>query len=75
MNQAELRDSFPEFAPYAARCRFGAACSHDHEPGCAVYDAVEAGKLAPTRFASYLEILDELVPPPPDDSHVAPPEE
>jgi hypothetical protein len=40
-----------------------------------VYDAVEAGKLAPTRFASYLEILDELVPPPPDDSHVAPPEE
>jgi ribosome biogenesis GTPase len=75
MNQAELRDSFPEFAPFAARCRFGAACSHDHEPGCAVYDAVESGKLAPTRFASYLEILDELVPPPPDDSHVAPPEE
>lgn len=74
MNQAELRDCYPELAPFAARCRFGASCSHDHEPGCAVFEAVEAGELAPTRFASYLEILDELVPPPEDDTPVPPPE-
>lgn len=74
INQAELRDCYPEFAPFAARCQFTPDCSHDHEPGCALFEAVEAGTLAPTRYASYLEILDELVPPPPDDSCVAPPE-
>jgi ribosome biogenesis GTPase len=74
INQAELRDCFPEFAPYAGRCRYGPSCSHDHEPGCTVFEAVERGELAPTRFASYLEILDELAPPPPDDTPVPPPE-
>jgi ribosome biogenesis GTPase len=73
INQAELRDCFPEFAHFAARCRFAPDCSHDHEPGCALFEAVEKGALAPTRYASYLEILDELVPPPPDDSPVPPP--
>jgi len=74
INQAELRDCFPEFARYAHGCRFRPSCSHDHEPGCAVFAAVESGELAPTRFASYLEILDELVPPPPDDTPEPPPE-
>lgn len=73
INQAELRDCFPEFATFASRCRFS-TCSHDHEPGCAVFEAVEQGTLAPTRFASYLEILDELVSPPPDDTPEPPPE-
>lgn len=74
INRAELRDCFPEFAPHAERCQFAPTCSHDHEPGCAVFAAVEAGKLAPTRYASYVEIMDELVPPPEDDSPVPPPE-
>ena len=74
INQAELRDCFPEFAPFAARCQYGPSCSHDHEPGCAVFAAVEAGKLAPTRYGSYVEILDELVPPPPDDTPEPPPD-
>ena len=73
INQAELRDCFPEFAPYAARCQFAPTCSHDHEPGCALFEAVERGELAPTRYASYVEILDELVPPPPDDTPEPPP--
>ena len=62
INQAELRDCFPEFAQHAAGCRYGPSCSHDHEPGCAVFAAVESGALAPTRFASYIEVLDELDP-------------
>jgi ribosome biogenesis GTPase len=74
INQVELRDSFPEFAPFAAHCQFAPDCSHDHEPGCALFEAVEKGALAPTRYASYLEILDELAPPPPDQTPVAPPE-
>jgi ribosome biogenesis GTPase len=74
INQAELVDCYPDFAPFAAHCRFAPTCSHDHEPGCAVFDAVEHGSIAPTRFASYLEIKDELRPPPDDDSHEPPPE-
>jgi len=74
INQAELRDCFPEFAAFAGDCRFGPDCSHDHEPGCALFAAVESGRLPPTRYASYLEILDELAPPPPDDTPVPPPE-
>lgn len=74
INQAELVDCYPEFAPFAAHCRFAPTCSHDHEPGCAVFEAVERGAIPPTRFASYLEIRDELVPPPEDDSHEPPPE-
>lgn len=74
INKAELRDAFPEFEKWQSQCRFP-NCSHDHEPDCAVYRAVENGELAPTRYASYIEIIDELVPPPLDDSPEAPPDE
>lgn len=63
LSAGELRGLFPEFAPFASRCRFP-DCSHDHEPGCAVFPAVESGELPHTRFASYLEMLDELRAPP-----------
>jgi ribosome biogenesis GTPase len=58
----ELRALFPELVRWQAHCRFP-DCSHDHEPGCAVFEAVERGELAPTRFASYLELLDEIQGP------------
>ncbi|MCZ6597273.1 MAG: ribosome small subunit-dependent GTPase A [Planctomycetota bacterium] len=73
INKAELRDCFPEFEPFQRDCRY-LNCSHDHEPECAVFAAVERGELAPTRYQSYAEILDELVPPPEDDTPVEPPE-
>ncbi|MEX1025839.1 MAG: ribosome small subunit-dependent GTPase A [Planctomycetota bacterium] len=72
INKAELRDLFGEFAPFALKCQFGGACTHDHEPGCAVFDAVEAGHIAPTRYQSYVEILDELEPPPEEIPDVEP---
>jgi ribosome biogenesis GTPase len=56
---ANLPDLFPEFAPFAARCQFS-GCLHDHEPDCAVFEAVESGELAPSRYASYVEMLDEM---------------
>jgi len=39
-------------------CRFY-DCSHTHEPGCAVREAVERGELSFQRYESYLKILDE----------------
>ncbi|MBM3990349.1 MAG: ribosome small subunit-dependent GTPase A [Planctomycetes bacterium] len=56
---AALRGMFPEFARHQGACRFP-DCSHDHEPGCAVFDALERGDIAASRFASYIELLDEL---------------
>lgn len=67
LTPGDLRGLFPEFAPFASKCRFP-DCSHDHEPGCAVFPAVEAGELPATRFASYLEMLDELGKPVVDDA-------
>jgi ribosome biogenesis GTPase len=53
----ELRLCFPEFHEPAARCRFGNACTHSHEPDCAVREAAEAGVLHPERYGSYLAML------------------
>jgi ribosome biogenesis GTPase len=49
---------FEDFAALAADCRF-ADCSHEHEPGCAVRAAVEAGELPETRYANYLKLKKE----------------
>ena len=56
---ANLRDLFPEFAAFHARCGFP-DCTHDHEPECEVFEAVERGELAASRYASYVEMLDEM---------------
>ena len=54
----ELQFAFRDFAPYIGSCRFN-DCAHLKEPGCAVTAAVEAGKIAPSRYRSY-ERLYEL---------------
>ena len=54
----ELQHTFPEFEPYFGQCRF-TGCSHRSETGCAVRAAVEAGKISPSRYASYLALYEE----------------
>jgi ribosome biogenesis GTPase len=46
---------FPEMRTYIPECRF-AACTHQHEPNCAVKRAVETGDINPLRYESYLRI-------------------
>lgn len=46
---------FPEMRPYIPACKF-AACTHQHEPACAVKDAVETGNISLLRYESYLRI-------------------
>lgn len=50
---------FPDLAELGAGCRFR-DCSHTHEPDCAVTRAVEAGRLTPWRYDSYLRIRQSL---------------
>jgi len=54
-----LEEAFEDVEEVAARCRFS-DCSHEHEPGCAVRAAIEAGELPAERFASYLKLQREL---------------
>lgn len=74
VNSRQLRHLYADFEAYNTKCRFP-NCSHDHEPGCAVDAAVEAGEIAATRYLSYVEVLDELDPPPEDIETVLPPSE
>lgn len=56
---ATLESGFPEFAPYLGGCRFN-NCTHNHEPGCAIKTAVQAGQLPARRFVRYLGLLSGL---------------
>ncbi|HZM16889.1 MAG TPA: ribosome small subunit-dependent GTPase A [Candidatus Krumholzibacteria bacterium] len=55
----ELGPLFPEIRELQEHCRF-ASCTHDHEPHCAVKEAVAAGRVDAGRHRSYLAILAEL---------------
>ncbi len=56
-----LPETFVEFRPYLDRCRF-TGCSHTKEKGCAVLEAVRAGKIQRSRHASYVRLYEELKP-------------
>ena len=55
----ELKYYFTEFSDYEGQCRF-LGCDHIHEPGCAVKQALDEGKIHPVRYTNYLEMYNEL---------------
>ena len=55
----ELKYYFTEFAPYEGQCRYN-GCDHVHEPGCAVKNALEEGRIHEIRYQNYLEMYKEL---------------
>ena len=59
LDPEELPGCFPDFGPYIGKCRFS-PCSHSHEPGCSVKEAVEAGLLIRERYEAYLAIRQEI---------------
>ena len=59
MAPEELGGYFVEFREVLQHCRFP-DCTHAHEPGCAVQDAVDEGSITPERYGSYLAILDTV---------------
>lgn len=54
----ELALGFREMAEPTQHCRF-TDCNHLQEPGCAVRAAVDDGRIAASRYASYARILTE----------------
>jgi ribosome biogenesis GTPase len=59
MDRTGLASYFIEMQPLLGSCRFR-DCSHLHEPGCAIRDAVRAGVIAPRRYAGYTRIMEGL---------------
>lgn len=59
--EGEIRYAFPEFEEYSVECQFR-SCLHRHEPGCAVKEAVEAGRIFRRRYDNYLLLLEEAAP-------------
>ncbi len=53
-----LEDSFREFRPYAGQCRFR-DCRHDSEPGCALREAAESGRIEMKRLRQFLQFRAE----------------
>ncbi|MBN2173756.1 MAG: ribosome small subunit-dependent GTPase A [Bacteroidales bacterium] len=57
MEPWEISHYFVEIFKISENCQYN-NCSHTHEPGCAVKNAVEKGEIATSRFISYLGLLE-----------------
>ncbi|MDR3118031.1 MAG: ribosome small subunit-dependent GTPase A [Mediterranea sp.] len=58
MQEEEIGHYFPEIFKASSNCRYN-NCTHRHEPGCAVRDAVENQSISGSRYTSYLNMLDD----------------
>lgn len=55
----QLEKGFREFHDYLGHCRFS-DCSHTHEPGCALMEAVEKGAISAWRLQHFLQMANNL---------------
>ena len=58
MEPEELTSYFREIFHFSKDCRFS-NCTHTHEPGCAVLKALEDHYIAPSRYQSYLSMMED----------------
>jgi len=59
--KSEVAHYFPEIFNVSKSCRYN-NCTHTHEPGCAVRDAVEQQLISQSRYHSYLSIMEDANP-------------
>lgn len=59
-DKTNIAHSFREFFRLSPECRFGGACLHRNEPGCAVQAALEQGDVSELRYTHYLTLLEEV---------------
>jgi len=57
----DIEEGFAEFADYRGKCRFN-NCRHSHEPGCALRNAAESGKINPRRLQLFQQISEAGTP-------------
>lgn len=58
MEPEEISSYFKEIFEFSKNCRFS-NCTHTHEPGCAVIQAVKDHYIAESRYQSYLSMLQD----------------
>ena len=58
LTQQDIAHNFPEMFQYLGKCKYY-NCTHIHEPGCAVIEAVEKGEIPLSRYQSYLSIMSD----------------
>lgn len=61
MEPEQVLEGFIEFRPFIGYCKFR-DCSHRHEPGCAILEALASGRISEQRMGSYRYILSTLTP-------------
>ena len=57
-DKSEIARCFPEMDRLLTHCQYK-NCSHTHEPGCAVKEALKTGEVSQLRYNSYLSILND----------------
>lgn len=55
----DLKHYYNEFYDYEGNCRSD-PCSHTHEPGCSVKDALGEGKISKIRYENYAYLYNEI---------------
>ncbi|MEG0238092.1 MAG: ribosome small subunit-dependent GTPase A [Clostridium sp.] len=60
MEREDLKFCFPDFEEYNDKCKYR-GCLHHKEPGCAVKNAVEEGKINKYRYDFYIRTLEEII--------------
>lgn len=61
VSRDDIEAGFIEFSDLLGHCRFR-NCRHEHEPGCALLQALEEGRILPQRLASYRHIIATSLP-------------
>lgn len=59
LQEQDLRGYFEEIHEASRGCKFP-DCRHQEEPGCAIAQAIEDGKISILRYASYLSLLESI---------------
>lgn len=59
--KSEIAHYFPEIFKVSKECKYS-NCTHTHEPGCAVREAVEESRISQSRYNSYLSIMEDTDP-------------
>lgn len=58
LDRAQIENGFIEFREWLGHCRFR-DCRHRHEPGCALHEALRAGRISAARMQSFIAILSQ----------------